>query len=161
METGFREHLLGGILGAIFIAAYVSEMQGFSLPTTAALSAIFLFSSLLPDIDSKKSKPRRVLRLAVFLFGALIAVLFYSSFTAISPLLALFVPFLLIAAAELTIPPHRGFLHSWSAAFLWGILAFAFFVILNISIGDSLLAGAFAAFGYLLHLLIDFFGDRF
>ena len=67
---------------------------------------------------------------------------------------------LLLALAELSIPGHRGVMHSWSAAFLWGILVFAFLLLLNLSVDDSLLVGVFAALGYLLHLLIDFFGDR-
>ncbi len=160
METGFREHFIGGILGAVFISAFIAEMHGFPVPTAAVASLVFIISSLLPDIDSRKSKPRRAFRLAVFLLGILIVVLFYSTFSAISPLLALFLPFLLLALAELSIPGHRGVMHSWSAAFLWGILVFAFLLLLNLSVDDSLLVGVFAALGYLLHLLIDFFGDR-
>ena len=51
METGFREHFIGGILGAVFISAFIAEMHGFPVPTAAVASLVFIISSLLPDIE--------------------------------------------------------------------------------------------------------------
>ena len=157
MKTGFREHLAGGALLSLAFAYFLLSEYGYALFEAALASLIFLASSLLPDIDSPVSKPRRYARILVLGAGLVVVLYFYSLLA--SPI-AFALPFLALMLVEQLVPGHRGFLHSPTAAVLWGS-AVGVGVVWSGSGSDyALLFGSAAALGYATHLLIDFFGDR-
>jgi len=152
METGFKEHFTWGLLLGIAFAYLLYSYFSYPIQSIFAPSLLFLISSLLPDIDSPSSKPRRYFRLFVFASFVAIALLYYSTLASIHFIFPFVFPFIGFAAVEFSIPGHRGFLHSPAAAILWGLFIFLFL--------RSPLAGIAAAFGYSTHLLVDYAGDR-
>lgn len=152
METGFREHLVGALMGGAIFCYLLYSQMGYSLPSLPAPFILFAVSALLPDIDSPYSKPRKYFRYLLLAGLALIALAYYASLASIHFLFPFAFPVLGFIAIEASIPGHRGLMHSPSAALAWGA---ALFLLMR-----SPIAGLAAAFGYATHLLIDHFGDR-
>jgi membrane-bound metal-dependent hydrolase YbcI (DUF457 family) len=150
MKTGFHEHLLAGA-ACTAIASVVAARAGMPAGSLAFPAALMLASSLLPDVDSPSSKPRRWARAAVLAAAAGIALLMYAPLSRVHYALPLLLPPALFLAFEFAVPRHRGLLHSPLAGIAWGGLAWLCF---------GWPAGAFAAAGYLCHLAADFACDR-
>ena len=152
VRTGFIEHLALGALSAAALAYVTNSALALAPEALAVPSAAFAFSSIVPDVDSASSRPRRYFRAGAASALAVISLFFYAQLSSIHPLAPFAFPPLAFFAIELFIPRHRGILHSPSAALAWGALA--------LLLSGSFLVSSFAACGYLCHLATDYFGDR-
>lgn len=171
MKTNFIHHFSLGLLLALLLA-YSSYAYNFPNPLILpACTLALLFGSIAPDIDHPLSRPRRFLRFFFLLpLLALCSLFFISSFSRFcssfnfSCQLALVFfslgPFAALFFLELFIPPHRGFLHSKKAVFLYALLCLAFSLFFARP-ADALLVSACGALGYFSHILLDAFGSRF
>src|SRR5271157_3186925 len=130
--------------------------------------ALFLVGSVMPDLDSKSSKPRRFARILALVL--VISALFFAypllswDCSAVAGSVCFYMPLVLaflavgaVYAIDLLVPKHRGFMHSFSAAMVYG--AGVFLLVLYTGIGSSLILGAWAFGGYVSHILVDFVGD--
>ena len=165
MRTGFGEHLLVGVILFVILAVLV-------IPAGAELlvaGAFFTVGAVMPDLDSPASKPRKFMRRVVFILALIFFLLVYPQLSAICdkfsdksscaylPVFAILVVFAAVYALDLIIPKHRGFLHSFSAAVLYGITVWLLMHYLGAV--SSFRIGAWAFCGYLSHLLVDAVGD--
>jgi hypothetical protein len=163
MKTGFKEHLLASLLFAVPAVFFIKPIE---LALAACL--FFVASSLLPDVDHPKSIPRKLMRGLVFLL------IFFSSTLALSflfpkkdpfaaflflPATALLASLVITFIIEISIPKHRGKIHSAGAGLFLGLLVFVLFAVL-VPFTAALSLGSSAFLGYLFHLLVDFAGDR-
>jgi hypothetical protein len=168
MKTGFGEHILAGLVSLVILI-----LLGFgklSMNVLIIASFVFIIGSVLPDLDSPFSKPRRIFRKVILAIMILLIFVFYDgivsicnstikSYCAYSPLFAALTPLLVLVILDALIPRHRGFLHSFSAAVVYGV--FVLLILINKpSLSDSLIISLFGAIGYTVHILVDFFGDR-
>jgi membrane-bound metal-dependent hydrolase YbcI (DUF457 family) len=165
VQTGFREHILAGA----FIFVVVLLM--FPMPVGVGLllaGAFFIAGSVMPDLDSHSSKPRRFARILALVL--VISALFFAypllsgGCSAVAGSACVYIPVVLAFLAvgvvyvlDLLVPKHRGFMHSFSAALVYG--AGVFLLMLYAGVGGSLILGAWAFCGYVSHILVDFVGD--
>lgn len=161
MRTGFREHLIASTIILLF----------FVLHSGAEFLAVmfFLIGAVAPDIDSPVSKPRKFARKLVLVLALFLILLLYPQLSAVCesfmdkyscvylPLLGVLLAFAAVCLLDLIIPKHRGFLHTLSAAVLYGLVVGV--VVHQLGAPDSFRAGVFAFLGYVSHLLVDFVGD--
>lgn len=141
-------HLLGG-LAAFFALYFLFRSAGLALSSAVWLFSLLacLFSSLVPDIDTKKSKISRIIMDSVVAGVAILIIVSAENFSAMLWLLLFWFLLSLIG-----IPlKHRGFVHTiWVAAiygFTIGFIAQAAF--------QSFVPGFFAFAGYFSHLALD------
>lgn len=166
MKTGFNEHMLVGVALFAIILIFVND------PAEIPLAGIFaMMGAVLPDMDSPSSKPRRAMRWVFLACGFLLVLLFYPQISGLCndfaskssceylPFLSVGVLFAAIFVLDSVIPRHRGFLHSLSAALLYGFAACLVMLYLGIGGITSLRIGGWAFAGYISHLLVDIVGD--
>ncbi len=170
MLTGFALHVVFGLILAIVGLLLLNG----SLESRVLSAAVFVFvvGSVLPDVDSPLSIPRKIfttLLLLALMAVAILALVQYSkeavgacenvfgvnSFSCgvAVPLFALPVPIILVHFIEKKIPGHRGPMHSVLAAAAYGVLCFIFS-------GFSFAVGTAGFLGYAAHLLLDFAGSK-
>lgn len=165
MKTGFNEHIASSALFAFLILLF---SNGLSNPTLIALLLVFVFGSIVPDVDHPKSTPRKIFRalFVILLLSSISILLIISGGSSqdylIPAVVALATTLLLLFLVERFIPKHRGIVHSKSAAIVFGFVCFCIILVLSFQpdLGMAFLFGASASFGYLFHLLVDYMGDR-
>ena len=160
--ASFNAHLTVGLV-ASGLAATAALVSG--VASEAAVLPLFLLGtlgSLLPDIDADASVP---VRIAFSLLSVVAAFLLMFHSARVFPTLAelvliwvatyAFFRFLVFALfARLTV--HRGVFHTVPAILLSGAFtAVIAYHGLGVAAGDAWLGGAFVAFGYFIHLLLD------
>jgi hypothetical protein len=159
--------LFAGVAIFLTLLFLLGVPPGVELPLCGAF---FILGTLMPDLDSPASKPRKFMRKAVSFIAPVLLLLIYpqlsaecssvagSSACVYLPVLSILLVFAAVYFLDFLIPRHRGFLHSFSAAFLYG----AAVCLLSLYAGggaSSLRIGAWAFGGYLSHLAVDFIGD--
>jgi inner membrane protein len=167
VRTGFAEHILAGVVIFLVLLFLIGVPPGIEMPLGGVF---FILGALMPDLDSPASKSRKFMRKAVF-FLALVALLFFypqlsaecnglagGSACLYLPLLSLLLVFAAVYFLDFMIPRHRGFLHSFSAAFLYGAAVCILLLYTGVGV-SSFIIGAWAFGGYLSHLAVDFTGD--
>jgi inner membrane protein len=165
VRTGFREHILAGAFLFIAVLALLPMPVGVELLLAGAL---FIAGGVMPDLDSSSSKPRRFARFLALV--AVISVLFFAypllseGCNAVAGSACIYMPLALaflavgaVYALDSLVPKHRGVMHCFSAALVYG--AGVFLLTLYIGVGSSFILGAWAFGGYLSHILVDFMGD--
>ncbi|NYZ76243.1 metal-dependent hydrolase [Candidatus Micrarchaeota archaeon] len=167
MRTDFGEHLFTGVVIFFLLIFILGVPPGFELPLCGAF---FILGALMPDLDSPSSKPRKFMRKAVFLLALVLLLLFYPQFSAecnrlaggstcvYLPVLSILLVFAAVYFLDFIIPRHRGFLHGFSAAFLYGAAVCLLLLYTGAGV-SSFIIGAWAFGGYLSHLAVDFVGD--
>ncbi len=163
MKTGFREHLLASLLVAVPAVFFIKPIE---LALAACL--FFVASSLLPDVDHPKSIPRKLMRGLVFLlifFSTILALSFlfpqkdpFAAFLFL-PATALLASLVITFIIEISIPKHRGKIHSAGAGLFLGLLVFVLSAVL-VPVPTALLLASAVFLGYTLHIAVDFVGDR-
>lgn len=165
MRTGFGEHLL---VGAVLFAVLALLLIPGGMDLLLA-GAFFIVGAVMPDLDSPVSKPRKLMRRVVFVSALVLLLSSYPQLSAACgrfsdessctylPVFAILAVFAAVYLLDLVIPKHRGFLHSFSAAVLYG--AAVCLLMLYLGVGSPLRIGAWAFGGYLSHLLVDAVGD--
>jgi membrane-bound metal-dependent hydrolase YbcI (DUF457 family) len=165
MRTGFGEHLLAAVVIFVILLLLSGISPSIELPLGGTF---FILGALMPDLDSPASKPRKFMSKVIFILALAILLLFYPQLSALCggfaepiceylPLLSILLVFTAVYIANLMIPRHRGFLHSFPAAVLYGVAVCL--LMLFLGIGDPFRIGAWAFGGYLSHLAVDFIGD--
>jgi membrane-bound metal-dependent hydrolase YbcI (DUF457 family) len=165
MRTGFVEHILAGALLFAAILALLPIPVGLEL---LLAGAFFIAGAVMPDLDSPSSKPRKFAR--VLALVAVLSALFFAyplisgACSNIAGSACSYLPLALALFAVATVyildslvPRHRGILHSFSAAVVYGIGVFL--LMLYTGAVGSFILGAWAFGGYLSHILVDFVGD--
>ena len=178
MKTGFKEHLITGLFALAFLILLIMILAPKPFALMLAASFAFLLGSILPDIDAPFSIVRRAMTALLFillLFAALAFMFIFfiplsllcvvfaglgaASCAGVLLLLALAVPVLSIVLLNMIIPGHRGVLHGFLAAFLYGaflsIIAFAF----RLPISDNLFIACAGMLGYVVHIFTDLLGS--
>lgn len=159
-----KQHTGIGTVGSLGVILFLAKVVGIVLNPlqSSIIVAGSLLGSLMPDIDSKKSKASQLFSKVLFYIVIVFAGLdFVSGFINIESLDALFksvvmdgffgsfgmIFFLcLVVAGKLS--PHRGFTHKWLGTLL--------FCISSVIAFESYFAFGFII-GYLLHLAADRF----
>lgn len=125
-------------------------MAGIILPPVVWIFSLLVcvFSSIIPDIDSRKSK---IYRITADLIIISVAVLIISySFGDWEKMLWVLVFWFILSLIRVPLK-HRGFIHTiWAG----GAYAFAIGFIAEIALG-SFIPGFFAFLGYFSHLALD------
>lgn len=140
-------------IAALLAFALLLSLFPFSPDFSIMALLVFLFSSLLPDLDHPRSLIRQVLGLFCSLF---ISLMFFIRMEA-GPGMRLasgVIMFLLVFLIFRRIPlRHRGrrSMHQWKVGIILFLACLALFLILNISIYLSV----FILMGYWLHLGLD------
>ena len=142
-------------ISALLVFALLLSLLPFQPDFSIMALLIFLFSSLLPDLDHPRSLIRQVLGLFCSLF---ISVMFFISMEAgikmrlVSSIIMFLLVFLLFRKIPLR---HRGrrSLHKWKL----GIILFLASLVVFFLIGFSVYLGVFILAGYWLHLGLDRF----
>jgi len=167
MRTGFGEHLFAGVILFVVVLAIVGIPSGTEF---VAAGVFFFVGAVLPDLDSPVSKPRRIFRWVALIAGFAVVLFLYPqlsslcealasrSFCAYFPILSISMVLAAVYLADLVIPIHRGFFHTFRAALLYGVTAGVLALYSGMT-GASLRIGAWAAGGYVSHILVDMFGD--
>lgn len=142
----WQMHLLIGLVFGIALAFFLN-LDFFASAQLVLLSS---FSALVPDIDHKDSKMRQITNYAAFVFALLFSLSLNFSPAGLA-LQKIVVDFFAIFGAYsffmlFVMPPHRGFVHSLSFAFLYAVALFLLF--------DFQFA-IFGAVGFLSHLIAD------
>lgn len=178
MKTGFWFHLAAGLIAALLLTILVAYGTKYSALALGVAAAAFVLGSVLPDLDSPVSKVRSAFDALLFMLVLLALVLLLyayqpkiakwcaaNSFGGMNcilgqALIALAVPTFTVKFADLIIPGHRGFLHSFSASVLYGVAAaYAVPLAVKLSGSEALFVGIAGALGYVLHVLVDIFGS--
>ncbi len=144
----YRWHLLAGLF-SFFILFFLFRTAGLVLPIAVWVFSLLvcLFSSLVPDIDTKKSKINRIIMDSVV---AIVAVLIIVSTENFSAMLWLLLFWFLLSVLGLPLK-HRGFVHTiWTAALYGFVIGFIAQTALQ-----SFIPGFFAFLGYFSHLALD------
>jgi len=159
--ASFTSHLYGGAAVSSAAAISVYSLGWAGSEQTQMLFFVGVAGSLLPDIDSHRSKP---IRIVFSLLGTLIAFLVSFALVERFPVgeLALIWAgaFLLVRYgllemfARLTV--HRGIWHSWLGAAFAGLSATNLsYYLAGSTAFESWLGGLFMFLGYLTHLCLD------
>lgn len=144
----YRWHLLAGLF-SFFVLFLLFRAAGLALPAVVWIFSLLvcLFSSLIPDIDTKKSKIYRIIMDSVILIVAVLIIVSTENF---STMLWLLLFWFLLSLIGLPLK-HRGFVHTiWIAA----VYGFAIGFIAQIAL-QSFIPGFFAFLGYFSHLALD------
>lgn len=143
----WKQHLA---IGLLFISPLILFLYFyFQLPNTFIFYGLFigLFSSLLPDIDHKRSKIHRWIKTILFIVITITAFDYFNTGNQLNALLtSVGTAFIITTALTFFKPRHRGITHSMIALVLLGALTYYFL--------GSLLA-IVTALGYFSHLLAD------
>jgi len=159
--ASFASHLYGGAVISSAAAITVYSLGWAGPEQTQMLFFVGVAGSLLPDIDSHRSKP---IRIVFSLLGTFVAFLASLSLVGRFPVVELALiwagAFLLVRYgllemfARLTV--HRGIWHSWLGAVFAGLsVTNLSHYLAELSASDSWLAGLFVFIGYLTHLCLD------
>jgi len=163
-KTGFKEHFAASVF---FAAMFLLAFGAYSDKTLVLASIVFIFSSLIPDIDHPKSIPRRIAR-ALFFILSLSSILFFLLlyFGAepivtfiLAPAAGLLAASLLTGLFDFLLPKHRQEFHSIWAGGFFGLAVLAISAIL-LPFQDAVVFGLASGSGYAFHIMVDFFGDR-
>ncbi len=141
-------HLLGGLI-AFLVLFFLFRTAGLVLPIEVWVFSLLacLFSSLIPDIDTKKSKINRIIMDSAV---AGVAVLIIVSTENFSTMLWILLFWFLLSVIGLPLK-HRGFVHTiWVAALYGFVIGFIAQTALQ-----SFIPGFFAFVGYFSHLALD------
>jgi len=160
--ASFNVHLSVGLMasGLAATAALVSGVASVSM--VLPLFLLGVLGSLLPDLDADSSLPVRIAFsilsiVAAFLVMLRGAALFSSLLELVLLWVATYCVFRFVLFALFTrLTVHRGVFHTIPAIFLSGFVTAALaHRLFAVEAGDAWLAGAFVAFGYLVHLTLD------
>lgn len=165
MRTGFREHILAGALLFIVLLAWLPMPMGLELLLAGAL---FITGGVMPDLDSPSSKPRRFARTLALIVVVALLLSEYPWLSggcgAVAGSACVYMPLALAVFAvgavyllDSLVPKHRGVMHSFSAALIYGVGVFL--LMSYIGAVSSFILGVWAFEGYLSHILVDFIGD--
>ncbi|MDD5273252.1 MAG: metal-dependent hydrolase [Methylovulum sp.] len=159
--ANFKVHVAGAAIASAAAAASAVYMQLIMLDQTLWLVLLGTVGGLLPDIDASNSRPVRLLFTVLALMAvSLVAQVLQHHYPAYWVLGAA------IAAYPLTryglfalfnrFTKHRGVFHSVLAAVFFALMTTNItHYLLHWSILQAWLNGAFIAFGFIVHLLLD------
>lgn len=178
MKTGFWFHLAAGLVAALLLTVVLAAATKYSAFVLGVAAAVFVLGSVIPDLDAPVSVVRKAFDAVLFvvLLAALVLLLYAyqpkvmkwcepklggsANCLLVQGLLAIALPTFTVRFVDMLIPGHRGFLHSFSASVLYGIVV-AYVVPLAMKAGGSeiIFIGIAAGAGYVLHILLDVFGS--
>lgn len=151
MLGDFSEHVLFGIISALFIMVLAGDVFQLN-PTESIVATLGLVAgSVIPDIDHKNSYVHRSIRSVLSLFSGIGTAALSSLEFPVSFLLALLISLLVWFSIGIPGFRHRGFTHSLSFAAITGSLS----VIIGSLIFSSLIPGVAVTVGVLSHLTLD------
>lgn len=146
----YRYHVLGALFAFFVLFVGFRAVDLILTPAVWFFSLLVcLFSSLIPDIDSKKSKIYRItMDLIVIIIAILIIIFMFDNFSLMLWLLL----FWFLISGVLHLPfKHRGFIHS-----IWVGIFYAFVIgLISLILLETFVPGFFAFLGYFSHLVLD------
>jgi len=146
----YRWHVLGALfVFFLFYTIFISFGTRLTPLTWFFSLVVCLFSAMIPDIDSKKSKIYKLAMDGVVIAGAVLIVFYmFDNFQFMLWLLL----FWLLLSGVLHIPfRHRGLIHS-----VWAAALYSFAIgIAGLIMANSFVPGLFAFLGYFSHLALD------
>lgn len=160
--ASFGVHLAVGVSVSGLAATSVLAADLATPAQMLAYLGLGTLGSLLPDLDADNSAPVQIsftVISIVLAFGAMF--LLSDTFPSVAELLAVWLATYLffrwlVFSLFTRLTRHRGVFHSVPAAALFGLVAaIAGEHLLHLTAFQAWLAGAFVAFGYLTHLLLD------
>ncbi|VVC03129.1 LexA-binding, inner membrane-associated putative hydrolase [Candidatus Burarchaeum australiense] len=181
MQTGFKEHLATGLVAVIILLLLSFVFFPRPAPVLAAAVVVFMLGTLLPDVDAPFSIIRRTVNAVLFLllFLASLALIFMyhehllefcTQATGADTMLCTFgilflavaVPAAAVAVLDFLIPFHRGIMHGFLAAFIYGVFISALLFVLasgSLSHANNIFIALAGMLGYVLHIVVDIIGD--
>lgn len=159
--ASFSTHLVVATVASASIAVLATSVQLIALKDSLEFIFLGIIGGLLPDIDSRHSKPAKLIFNTLGVLIAFTALWFYKSDYAIQYLVVIaissfvFVRYIIFALfTRLTI--HRGIFHSLLAAAFFALLSICIsYYLLHCRVLQAWLGGCFVAFGFIIHLLLD------
>ena len=172
--------------------------QKLSNPTTTLLLSgfVLILGSVLPDVDHPFSKIRKSFRYVLFIFVFLSFIFLLNQgiletknsngtnsdsnsinsalFALFRLLISVIGSFIIVFLIDSLIPGHRGIIHGFSFAFIFGILSFSLSIFISlvllgmniqsieskISTFDHLMVGFCGFCGYISHIISDILGFK-
>ncbi len=166
MQTGFKEHLIAGLLALVALIIVSIYFRVSDISALALGSFAFLVGAVIPDVDHPLSYPRKILITLVLLASLLVMVLLFAPINSvcdvviggarcdlISAFIVIAVPLLITSILDHLIPFHRGVLHGFLAALAFG-------AVLVLVLRASFFVGVFGILGYALHIMLDILGSE-
>ncbi|HHL19455.1 MAG TPA: hypothetical protein ENJ33_06945 [Thiothrix sp.] len=166
-SSGIKEHSQTGIAYAVVVFGYVFYMKGY-LPAAVIVATAAFIGSVIPDIDSHRSAPRKFMLYSLMVIGAWVGYLStdflqlqqdYFHITRPNPFYSAIIGFCLGYVTQLiagSLLVHRGVTHSVMGAILLGLIMASLFSFV-INMADELLIAVFLATmgGVFVHQLTD------
>jgi hypothetical protein len=157
----FKTHLMGAALISGVAATALFMTGQASHPTVVGYFLLGVIGGLLPDIDSNRSIPLRMLCHSLAVIGAFLVMFTVGRrYSLVELSLLWLLGFVVVRYGVYTLltrfTVHRGLLHSLPAGALWGLLAT--WLAYNYYGASALHAwcfGVFLCLGYWVHLLLD------
>jgi len=149
----WKLHLIFGLLLAILIIGFFYFIQfEISVEVLVSLLIVTMFTTLLPDIDLRKSKIRDFVSVISAVSISFVFLFFKSDEWYLS-----IIYFLVLYLFFKNIPTkHRGIMHTFKFSFLISlILAIIFYFVFNLDFQNSLMWFLIIFFSYSLHLVLD------
>ncbi|MFH0711487.1 MAG: metal-dependent hydrolase [Candidatus Aenigmatarchaeota archaeon] len=149
----WKLHLIFGLLLAIvWISAFYFLQIEISVQVLVSLILVTMFTSLLPDIDMRKSKIRDL----VSIISAAAISFFFLYFKKEEWVLSI-VYFLFLYIFFKNIPTkHRGITHSFKFSILFSLIfSTIFYFLFNLDFWNFILWFLVISFSYSLHLILD------
>ena len=145
----WKTHFIFGLL-LVILWLFVFQVIGFELNLwqLVALVSFSIFSSLFPDIDTKKSKIRDILSMAASFAVSILYIIFFVEMWYYGPIY-----FVLLYLILKYLPSkHRGITHTFRFSFLFSLVLTILYSIFG---GFSTIWFATIFSSYSLHLIID------
>ena len=149
----WKLHLIFGLLLAIvFLGFFYFFHIQVSIETLVSLILVTMFTSLLPDVDLKKSKIRDFVSLISAAAISFIFLFFNSQEWYLS-----IIYFVVLYIFFKNIPTkHRGVTHTFEFSFIFSVvLSIIFYFSFNLDFQNSLMWFLIIFFSYGLHLVLD------
>lgn len=149
----WKLHLIFGLLLAItFLGSFYFFQIELSIETIVSMIVMTMFTSLLPDVDLRKSKIRDLVSI---ISAAAISFIFIYFRTDEWYLSIIYFLFLYILFKNIP-TKHRGITHTFKFSFLFSIiLAGIFYFLFTLNFENLLLWFTVILFSYNLHLVLD------
>jgi len=145
----WKTHFIFGLL-LVILWLFVFQVIGFELNLwqLVALVSFSIFSSLFPDIDTKKSKIRDILSMAASFVVSILYIIFFVEMWYYGPIY-----FVLLYLILKYLPSkHRGITHTFRFAFLFSLVLTILYSLFK---EFSIVWFAIIFSSYSLHLIID------
>jgi membrane-bound metal-dependent hydrolase YbcI (DUF457 family) len=156
----FNTHVAAGLVAALLLAVFLYYSLGTSPLVLAFGVVLALVATEFPDIDHKRSMPRKILR--GIIPGLVIFLLIYFVWTGRmwqGPILNLVVltalALIFIFAWERFIPRHRGPTHKLPGLVFLVVSAAAFAYFLGLGTVSLAILVAFSVLGFVMHVILD------